>query len=104
VTARYQDGQPFSRLVLVPSLNQGPEAISADRPGHTRFTFTATVDARIEKGFAIGRHHGALRVDVFNLLNKGYEVEENPVAGLNFRQTIAIQPPRTVRLGFNMTF
>ena len=99
VTARYQDGQPFSRLVLVPGLSQGPEAVSADRLGSTRFTFNVTVDARVEKGFMFGRKHGAIRLDVFNLLNHGNEVEEDPIAGLGFRRTTAAQPPRAVRVG-----
>jgi hypothetical protein len=53
--ARYQDGQPFSRLAIVPDLNQGPEAINGYRLGRTRFTFTFTLDTHFEKTFSIGR-------------------------------------------------
>jgi hypothetical protein len=42
---RYQDGQPFARIVVVPDLNQGAEAIQAYNRGRTRFTFTLTLDA-----------------------------------------------------------
>ena len=31
VIARYQDGQPFSRMVIVPGLNQGTEAVRGSR-------------------------------------------------------------------------
>jgi hypothetical protein len=104
VTTRYQDGQPFSRLVVAPSLAQGPEIIQAYRTGRTRFTFTFTLDARIEKGLTIGGHAAAIRLDVFNLTNSHLEVEENAVTGASFRATTAVQPPRTLRLGFNLRF
>ena len=52
--ARYQDGQPFSRLVVVPDLNQGTEAVQAYPNGGTRFTFTGTLDLRLQKGFRVG--------------------------------------------------
>ena len=104
VTARYQDGQPFSRLVLVPDLAQGPEAISADELGTTRFTFAATLDTRFEKGFAVKRGRAAFRVDVFNLLNRGNEVEEDPIAGPGFRRITAVQPPRTLRIGVRFEY
>jgi hypothetical protein len=104
VTARYQDGQPFSRLVIAQGLAQGPELVSAYSPGRTRFTFTGTIDARIEKGVRIGSHRAAVRLDLFNLANLGYEVEENVVTGPAFRNTTAVQPPRTLRLGFHLEF
>jgi hypothetical protein len=102
--ARYEDGQPFSRLVVVPDLAQGPELISAYRPGRTRFQFTGTLDARIEKRFNVGRHAAALRLEIFNLPNMANEVEENALYTPAFRQTTAVQPPRVVRLGFHMEF
>ncbi|MCG6923596.1 MAG: TonB-dependent receptor [Acidobacteria bacterium] len=123
LVARYQDGQPFSRLVIVPDLAQGPEAIPATtrgqhlgrirgtdpegRPltaeGH-RFTFTLTVDARIEKGLAVGPARLGLVAEVFNLLDTGNEVEEDPVWGPSFRVATAIQPPRVLRLGARLDF
>ena len=53
---RYQDGQHFARLVILQGLNQGAEAVRAFRNGRTRFTFSMTVDARLQKGFTIGGH------------------------------------------------
>ena len=38
VSARYQDGQPFTRLVVAPGLSQGPEVVQAYRVGRTRFS------------------------------------------------------------------
>jgi hypothetical protein len=121
--ARYQDGQPFGRLVVVPDLAQGAEPIPATtrgqhlgriqstdpegRPltaeGH-RFTFTLTVDARIEKGLRIGAARLGLVAEVFNLLGTRNEVEEDPVWGPTFRVPTAIQPPRLFRFGARFDF
>jgi hypothetical protein len=123
LVARYQDGQTFSRLVVVPDLAQGPEAIPATTRGQHlgrirgtdpegrpltaegyRFTFTLTVDARIEKGLAIGGARLALVAEAFNLLGTDNEVEEDPVWGPGFRTPTAIQPPRALRLGARLDF
>ena len=103
--ARYQDGQPFSRLVVVQDLAQGAEVVTAYRAGRTRFTFTSTLDARLEKGFTFGRYRAAVRLEIFNLPNLGYEIEENPVTGrASSVSTTAVQPPRAVRVGFRLEF
>lgn len=104
VTARYQDGQPFTRLVVAPTLNQGPEIVQAYRVGRTRFLYTLTIDAEIAKDFRIGRSTLQFTVDAFNLPNFANEVEENPVSEPTFRQTTAVQPPRTIRIGFRLRF
>ncbi len=123
LVARYQDGQPFGRLVVVPDLAQGPEAIPATPRGQSfgrattvdpegrpltadghRFTYTLTVDARVEKGFRIGPRRLALVAEVFNLPGLRNEVEENPVWGAGFRDPTAVQPPRVVRLGARFDF
>jgi hypothetical protein len=104
-TARYQDGQPFTRLVVVPDLNQGAEALQAYRIGRTRFYFTLTLDAQLSKGFRFGRSREArFTVNVYNLTNQASEVEENPISGPSFRATTAVQPPRTIRVGLNIKF
>lgn len=123
VVARYQDGQPFGRLVVVPDLAQGPEAIPATPRGQSfgraattdpegrpltaeghRFSYTLTVDARVEKGFRMGAHRLALVAEGFNLLGQRNEVEEDPVWGPSFRDPTAVQPPRVVRLGARFDF
>ena len=104
VVARYQDGQHFARLVIVPNLNQGPEAIRAFANGRTRFTYSMTVDARLQKGFAIGTGRVDAIIDAYNLLNTAKEVEEFPVTGPTSRLTAAVQPPRAIHLGFRVVF
>jgi hypothetical protein len=121
--ARYQDGQPFGRLLVVENLAQGPELVPAtsrgqsfgraattdpegrplDADGH-RFSYTLTVDVRVEKGFALGPRRLALVVEAFNLLGTRNEVEEDVIWGPDFRDPTAVQPPRALRLGARFDF
>jgi hypothetical protein len=104
VVARYQDGQPFARLVLVPNLNQGPDVVMAYPRGGNRFTYTATLDARVEKGLVLGGRRCGVSLEAFNLLNAAKEVEENVLTTASFRTPIFVQPPRTLRLGVRIEF
>jgi len=103
-SARYQDGQPFSRVVVVPDLSTGPEMVHAYRTGRTRYTYTLTLDVRIEKGFSIGGTRSAVRLDIFNATRHRNEVEEDVLTTPLFRQSTAVQPPRTLRVGFRIDF
>jgi len=102
VVARYQDGQPFARLVIVPGLAQGTEFVPAVPNGRHRFEFAITVDARIEKGFHLGRARLAAVAEAFNLLANAHEVEEDVVTGPAFRTPTASQPPRVFRVGVRL--
>ena len=103
--ARYQDGQPFARVVVADGLNQGTEIIQAYPRGLQRFTFTGTVDARVELRWPLGRQRFvSLALDAFNLVNMDLEVEEDIVYGPSFRTVTAVQPPRVLRLGVRFGF
>ena len=102
--ARYQDGQPFSRVVIVPDLTQGPEAIPAYRRGRTRFTYTLTVDTHAEKSVRVGPAKLTAVLEVFNLLNNAKELEEDVVTDSLFRTTTVVQPPRAVRIAVRVGF
>jgi hypothetical protein len=102
VAARYQDGQPFARLVIARDLAQGAEAIQAVPNGRHRFEFAITVDARLEKGFRIGRARLAAVAEGFNLLGNTHELEEDVVSGPGFRTVTATQPPRVFRFGLRL--
>jgi TonB dependent receptor len=104
VAARYQDGQHFARLVIVPGLNQGVEAIRASVNGKTRFTYTLTVDARLQKDFTLRGRHFTGVIDAYNLLNTRTEIEEFPVTGPLSRSISAVQPPRSLHVGFRLPF
>jgi hypothetical protein len=102
--ARYQDGQPFARLVIAEDLNQGAEAIRAYPNGKNRFTFTGSLDLRVQKPFTVGKTRLDAVFDVYNLLTRGNEVEEYVVTGEAFRTPTAIQPPASVHVGVRLTF
>jgi len=104
VIARFQDGQPFSRLAIVPDLNQGAEAIQAFPRGRSRFSYRATLDVRLQKRIEVSGKHVDLIADAYNLLNASSEVEEYIVTGPRYREITAIQPPRAVHLGARFTF
>jgi hypothetical protein len=101
---RYQDGQHFARLVVLDGLNQGAEAARAFRNGRTRFTFTMTVDARLQKSFAVGSKKITAIVDAYNVFNQFLQIEEIAVSGPQSRATSAIQPPIAVHVGIRIPF
>jgi hypothetical protein len=102
--ARYQDGQHFSRVVIARDVNQGVDFVPALPRGLTRFTYTFTLDTRMEKQLPIRSRRAVLVLDIFNLLNTNNEIEEDEVTGPAFRNPTAVQPPRSVRLGLRVTF
>jgi hypothetical protein len=104
LVGRYQDGQHFARLVVLDSLNQGPEAVRAFRNGRTRFTFSMTVDARLQKTFTVGAHRFTGVIDAYNVFNQALSVEETQVTGAGERQTSAVQPPRVIHIGVRIPF
>lgn len=104
VVGRYQDGQHFARMVVLENLNQGAEAVRAFRNGRTRFTFAMTVDARLQKGFAIGTRKVVAVLDAYNVFNQALSVEETQVTGAGERQTSAVQPPRVIHIGLRIPF
>jgi hypothetical protein len=104
VIARYEDGQHFARLVMVPGLNQGVEAIRAFSNGRTRFMFQGTLDVRLQKMFRKGAAQFALVLDGYNVVNMQNEIEEFTPTGPLSRLVSAVQPPRTVHIGARVTF
>jgi hypothetical protein len=102
--ARYQDGQHFARVVIAPDVQQGVDFIPALPRGLTRFTYTFTLDTRLEKTLRTGAGRASVILEVFNLLNTNNEVEEYEVTGPAFRASTAVQPPRSVRLRVRFTF
>jgi hypothetical protein len=102
--ARYQDGQPFARMVIAPGLNQGAEAVQAYQNAGSRFTFTGTLDLRLQKSFAVGRASLDAIFDAYDLLTRSNEVEEYVVTGPAFRTPTAIEPPPAIHLGVRVRF
>jgi hypothetical protein len=108
--ARYQDGQPFARVTVVPGATssfqpaQVTEFVRAYPNGDARFMYTGTLDLRVQKQFTAGRAQIDLFVDGYNVINLGNEVEERVVTGPGFRDITAIQPPATFHVGLRLHF
>jgi hypothetical protein len=110
VIARYQDGQPFSRVTVVPGSTdprqptQGAEFVRAYGAGDARFMYTGTLDVRLQKRMTFGGTGLDVFVDAYNLPNMGNEVEERVVTGPGFRDITAVQPPLAVHIGARVHF
>jgi len=102
--ARYQDGQPFARLIIEPDVPQGPVRVRAYPNGASRFTFTGTLDLRVQKIFPLGGHRLTAVIDLYNASNLQNEVEEIVTTGRLFRTPLTIQPPRSVHVGGRWAF
>ncbi len=102
--ARYQDGQPFARLLVDRSLNQGAEAVRAFVNGDHRFTFVSTLDMRLQKRVMLGPRSLDVLMDIYNLPGMSSSVEEDTTNGPNVRISTAVQPPFTLHAGIRLTF
>jgi hypothetical protein len=102
--ARYQDGQPFARMVVVPTLNQGAEGVQAYPNAGSRFMFTGTLDLRLQKTIPLGAAKVDVIFDAYNLMTRSNSVEEYVVTSPTYRESIAIEPPHTLHLGLRLTF
>jgi len=106
---KYYDGLPFGRMLFVEGFNQGPFFVRATpraHPGGFQTQFNLTVDVRVAREFAVRRGTLAGYLDVFNIQNLNNNTLEGDLTGPMFeaRVPLAIQAPRTARLGFEWRF
>jgi hypothetical protein len=107
---QYMDGLVFGRRLLVTGLSQGPAVIAAtvrgSPEGGHRTQYHASWDIRVSRPFSIGPGTLQVAADVFNVLNASFSLVERDVSGVDFerRLPLAIQPPRSLRLGFDYRF
>ena len=109
VVARYYDGLVFGRLLFVNGFEQGPFFVRASPRGDLgayRTQFNSTLDLRVARPFTIRRSKLSVDLDVFNLLNLNRNTLESDLTGPNFlkRIPLAIQTPRTARIGLEWEF
>jgi len=104
--AKYYDGQPFSRKIIVTGLNQGPFYVQAWPRAVARYEFNMTVDLRLEKAITIGKNQARLFLDAYNIFNWALATEENEWTGPEFTRRYAteVQSPRVVRMGMRYEF
>lgn len=106
LVAKYYDGQPFARKIIIEDLNQGPLYIQAHPRGVARYEYNMTVDLRLEKSLSVGTAVCRFLIDAFNLFNQNLATQENEWTGPEFprRLATAVQSPRVIRVGFNFEF
>jgi hypothetical protein len=109
VVAPYFDGSPFGRLLFVNGFNQGPFFVRATPTGHPggfQTQHDATIDVRLARDTRLPRGTLSSYVDVFNVMNWNSDTEESALTGPGFmlRIPLAIQAPRTARLGLAWRF
>jgi hypothetical protein len=104
MVARYQDGLPFSRMVLTDAFYQGRDLVMAIPRGAQRFTYMFTLDAKVEKDLTFGQRRVGLILEAYNLTNATIEAEEYVVTGPEFRTVSAVQPPFALRVGLRVGF
>jgi hypothetical protein len=109
VVARYYDGLVFGRLLFVNGFEQGPFFVRATPRGDFgafRTQFNSTLDLRVARTFGFKRSRFSLDLDVFNLLNLNKNTLESDLTSTDFAKRIplAIQAPRTFRLGLEWEF
>jgi hypothetical protein len=110
----YNDGLVFARQLLVTGLAQGPFVIDATHRGTilndplsgNRAQGVINANLRLAREFRLP--HGALdaAIDVLNVANSGYKIQENDVSGTSFnlRLPVEIQPARFARFELRYTF
>lgn len=96
---RYDDGQPFARLVIQDDLPQGPDFVQAIPRGRARLHYTLSVDARLAKRFDAGGARVEVSASMFNLLGSQFEAEEQIVWQADYRRITMVQPPRAFVIG-----
>jgi hypothetical protein len=100
--ARYDDGQPFARLVIQNDLPQGPDFVQAIPRGRARLHYTLSVDARLGKRFKLGNADLEVSASVFNALGSQFEAEEQVVWLPDYRRITMVQPPRAFVIGLRI--
>ena len=102
---RYRDGEPFTRILIVDDLAQGPTAVMAVERGNPvpRFTFHMTLDSALD--WYVGKAFGRLwfvNARITNLLNSGTELLEDSRTEPTFRRSLEMVPTRTGWIGIRV--
>ena len=110
----YNDGLVFARQLLVTGLAQGPFAIDATHRGTilndplsgNRAQGVINGNLRLAREFRLPRGSLDAAIDVLNVANSGYKIQENDVSGTSFnlRLPVEIQPARFARFELQYNF
>ncbi len=110
----YNDGLVFARQLLVTGLAQGPFVIDATQRGTiindplsgNRAQGVINGNVRLGRKFRLPRGSLDAAIDVFNVANSAYKIQENDVSGTSFnlRLPVEIQPARFARFELRYSF
>lgn len=103
-----QSGAPLYRTLSIQLAQGGPIPIVADPKETHREDSLSRLDLRAEKTFAFGSRNTRISVmfDVFNTFNAAAITDRNEgtTSGGGFKRPLAVQPPRTARIGARILF
>ena len=112
--ADYLDGLVFARQLLITGLAQGPFVIDATSRGTQLFNPLSgnraegviNANLRLARKFRIPAGTFEAALDIMNVANNGYKIQENEITGTSFnlRLPVEIQPARFVRFQLRYTF
>ena len=110
----YNDGLVFARQLLVTGLAQGPFVVDATHRGTilndplsgNRAQGVINGNLRLARQFRLPRGSLDAAVDIFNVANSAYRIQENDVSGTSFnlRLPVEIQPERFARFDLRYSF
>jgi hypothetical protein len=110
----YLDGLVFARQLLVLGLAQGPFVVDATSRGTQLFNPLSGNRAegvingniRLERKFRLPAGTFDAALDILNVANSGYKLQENEITGTSFnlRLPVEIQPARFARIQLRYTF
>ena len=110
----YNDGLVFARQLLVTGLAQGPFVIDATQRGTilndplsgNRAEGVINTNLRLAREFRLPRGSLDAAIDLLNVANSAYKIQENDVSGTSFnlRLPVEIQPARFARFELRYSF
>lgn len=110
----YLDGLVFARYLLVTGLAQGPFLVATTsrgtQPGNpqggNRAQGVINWNLRLRRNFKLPVGRLTAAVDILNVINSGYKIQESDLSGASFnlRLPVEIQSPRFVRLEVRYEF
>ena len=110
----YLDGLVFARQLLVTGLDQGPIVMDATSRGTQLFNplsgnraeGVVNGNLRFERKFRLPVGTLEAVLDILNVANSGYKIQESEITGpsFNLRRPVEIQPARFARIQLHYAF
>lgn len=96
---RATSGLPTTRELTVTDLDQGPVTVRAEPRGGSSTESATTLDLRLERSWSLRGSDLSLVLDLFNVTDDDAVLSYGTRTGVDYRQPIAVRPPRFARVG-----